>query len=290
MRFFTEDDLWINRIPALDDFHCAKNEINELVIANSELLTNALWWGSSATETWKITSDLDLVFLYPVANSRLIANTLLVEMQKIAHSKNIPLEVMCVPEEIHFDKQRIELSKLKTVIEYFYFENTKIITKSKIYFELFGYSCASTDGFYSELDRCCVDYISHKLDKWMREFSQWSHLSIDEKIKITGKFIGVPAHVMRRRSQSKGYSSISFEENLSVLFPYNENEGVNEIASLYYKIEKHKKDYLDKIDPFIRFKNNQKTAFLQYENFLDWFMVEVMSDVGKFLELSALKL
>lgn len=287
MRFFPLNDLLRKRIPTLDDFRSAKNEINNLVLENSEILTNALWWGSSATETWKPTSDLDLVFVYQIKNTPWVIS-LLGQMQEIAHLKNIPLEVMCLPEEIYLSqKNNIDLSSASAILEYQELETSVIFQDKKLHLGQFGfYPNRMGNTFIKEMHQSHTDYVLHKLDKWIRCFSEWDFLSKADKIKIAGKFIGAPDHVMRRKSQAEGYSSIGFEKNLHSL---NLDE---DVLLSYSKIEEMKKEYLEKL---ICFRFNEKsirpeTDYSQYESLLNLFMIRVMSEVGIFLELSATKL
>ena len=282
MKLFTLQELTRGKTPDGSDFRSAKKGIMEAVKSDSGILTHSLFWGSSVQEKWKRTSDIDLIFLYHVDYTQLVM-ILLIKLQDIAREHNVPFECLCIPTELYFGKRNIDLSTLAAILEYSKLDNSLICGERNLSFELFGYTqdiIKSGDDFRLEMHRSYTKYVLHKLDKWMREFPQWNYLSMEDRLKIAGKFLGAPSHAMRRKAQARGFSSIGFEESVSHLhIDY-------EIMSSYSRIELLKLDYLEVLRSF----ENSNLFYVRYNLFIEAFLSNVMIEVGNFFQLSASRL
>lgn len=244
MRFFEEVSP-IRKIPTLTSFTEAIKEVETIIKANDSLLTCAFWWGSSVTKTVKITSDLDLVFLYPLKNTKSV-NDLLKRINQVANERNIPIEVMCLPEEFYFRTTELDLSKLLMIREYEILNEDIYICGSVGSFTLENFGYENDELFLrSLLTKSYTEYIHHKYDRFMKVSSEWESLSKEERYFQAGKFISVSAHAMRKFAQAKGFSAIGFEKIVHLL-PIS-----NDIFTAYTNAEGLKNGYLRMLQQFL---------------------------------------
>lgn len=283
MRFFDFKHLVSTvSVPTLDNFRLAKEEIEIIIKNNSEFLACALWWGSVATKTIKITSDLDLVFVYPLKSTRRI-EVLCKQIKDIASINNVPVEIMCLPEEFYFEKHELDLGKFLMIKEYEELDHDVYICGDRGLFTLekFGFDTNKTLAS-SLLKKSYKDYIRHKYDRWMRVSSDWIRLSEEEKCLQAGKFISMPAHAIRKFTQSIGQNAIGFENCIKdEEHPINCSHINSRLIDIYVNAEMLKEKYSYDVQRYID-GNISIDDFIEYD-----FLNNAMQTARSFILLAA---
>lgn len=239
-------------IPTLDSFDLARQEIETVIRRSCNVLTCALWWGSAATRTINITSDLDLVFVYPLKNTERV-EILLQQITEIANRNNIPVEVMCLPEEFYFGTREIDLSKFLMIKEYEDLGHSIYVCGDQDIFilEKFGFN-VDKSVIASLLKKSYKDYIRHKYDRWMRVSCEWNKLSDEERCLQAGKFISMPAHAIRKFAQSIGENAVCFENCIKEEdHPINHSHINQELLDYYICADSLKKKYLEGVQQYV---------------------------------------
>lgn len=253
MRFFEFKHLAPTiSIPTVDNFIFVSKVVNSLIKENSEILTCALYWGSAVTCTIKITSDLDLIFLYPIKNTERVEK-LLKKIKEFANNYNVPVEIMCLPEEFYFGTGELDLGKLLMINEYEkYNPNIYICGKRDCFtLENFGYKIDSLQ-VSSLLRKSYEDYIRHKYDRMMRVCSDWDNLNEKERCLQAGKFISMPAHAIRKFAQSIGQNAIGFETCIkNEEHPIKMSQIDSRLIDYYSKAEMLKHGYLYELQQYV---------------------------------------
>lgn len=272
MKFFD----YSSTVPTLQDFQVVAKEIEEIIKMDSSFLTCALWWGSYATKTLKVTSDLDLVFLYPLENTTKV-RSLIGKINLISSRRNVPVEIMCLPEEFYFGTGKFDISKLFMIMEVEDLDDSFYICGSRGNFTLEKFGFAKGGPSINRLQtESYKDYVCHKYEKWMRLVSERDKLSETEQCKLVGKFISTPAHAVRKFGQAKGYQAIGFEK--CVVFFQMEDD----VLKAYLSAEEFKRKYSSRF----LFNNDicgvykSKSDFLEIRN-------QAMEIAGSFIMTAA---